>query len=98
MTDEARLGRLERQQAVSDQRLASLEARVGDLTPVATAAVRLEGAVNGLKDDVAEIKGSIQARGEQDRSLRIALIGLSGTILVTLIGAIVAVLASSGHA
>lgn len=97
MTDETRIGQLERETARFDQRLSGVERQVRDLTPLSTALVRVEGAVNTVKEDVADVRKQIQQRGEQERSLRIALIGLSGTILVTLIGSIVTVFATGAH-
>jgi hypothetical protein len=92
MDDPARIGQLERELAGLTPRVSALEAQVRELFPLTTGLVRLEGSLNVVKQDVYEIKKEQHERTEQERSLRIALIGLSGTILVTLIGAIVTIL------
>jgi len=107
-TTETRLIRLERDNASMDERLRSLGRQVQDLLPLATSIVRLEGVVNGVKQDVSdvgeavkEIKAGIsddtRRQSEERRSLRLALLGLAGTILASLVAALVTILASGAH-
>lgn len=95
--DGPRIGQLEREMSSLVTRVEANERSIGSLLPLSTALVRLEGGIEVVKEDVHEIREQSRARGEQERSLRIALVGLSGTILVTLIGSIVTLLATGAH-
>jgi hypothetical protein len=91
-----RLGTLEREHARMEGRIVSLEQQMIAVAPVNVSVVRLEGAVLAVKDDIDELKKQTEFKGQQERALRVALIGLSGTILAVLIGTIVTV-ALAGH-
>jgi hypothetical protein len=107
-SQESRLGRLEQAHARLDQRVDGLTRQVGELVPLTTGQVRLEGVVNGLKDDVSEVGEKVgdlrrvledrdKQQTEERRSLRLALVGLAGTILAALIAAAVTIVASGAH-
>ena len=107
-TTESRLNRLERENASLSERVGALGRQVQDLLPLATSIVRLEGVVNGVKQDVAdvgdavkEVRSGITAdthrQAEERRSLRLALLGLAGTILASLVAALVTIIASGAH-
>ncbi len=107
MTDtDARLQRLEERQAATHQRLTTLEREVEILNALPVAVARLEGGLVDVRDDVrdlctamAAIRLSIDDRelqtSEERRSLRIALIALSGVILAALIAAAATIVAAS---
>lgn len=110
MTDsaESRIGRLEREHARLEARVESIATQVGELIPLQTGLVRLEGVVNGVKDDVhaiggqiADVRGALADRDKQQteerRSLRLALLSLAGTIIAAIIAAVITIAASGAH-
>lgn len=97
------MGRVEQAQAAIAARLDAAERAIRDLSPLITGLVRLEGRVGGIKDDVSDVREQVgdiresirerdKSQTEERRSLRLALLGLAGTILAALIAAIVTVL------
>lgn len=98
---ESRIGRLEREHAQLDERVGGLSRQMRELIPLTTSLVRLEGTVGSVKEDIHELRDGIADRDKQQaderRSLRLALLGLSGTILAALIAAVVTIVASGAH-
>lgn len=107
-TPEARIGSLERDHARLDQRVSDLTNQVTSLLPLASGSVRLEAAAGGLKDDISRLELRIdainkriaerdQASTDERRSLRLALFGLTGTIVAAMIAAVATLIAGGIH-
>ena len=105
---DSRMGRLEQSHARLDQRVDGLAQQVTALVPLTAGFARLEEVVNGVKDDVlavggqvSEVRSSIAKRDQQQtedrRSLKIVLLGLTGTIAAALIAAVATIVASGAH-
>lgn len=87
---ETRLRVIERELAQVQQRVADLVQEVHDLNPLVVAVTRLEATMGTVKGDVESVKLNLRERDKQAtderRSVRIALIGLTATIIASLIG------------
>lgn len=105
---DARLQRLEERQAATTQRLITLEREVAVLNALPVAVARVEGAVADVRGDVVDLGSALNAvrvsiddrelqTSEERRSLRIALIALSGVILAALIAAAATIVAAGLH-
>jgi chromosome segregation ATPase len=104
---EDRVARLERDYARLDQRDVNASQQLQSLTPLPTQMVRLESGLEALRDglkavkeDIDELRDGISDRtkeqSEERRSLKLALIGLTGVIGAALIGGVFLLLAGSG--
>lgn len=98
---EARVGRLEERQAAHHQRLITLEAANAAGAGTAVTVALLTGKVDALSTDVDELAQSIVSRDSaataERRSLRLALLSLSGVIIAALIAGAAAVIAAGIH-
>jgi uncharacterized coiled-coil protein SlyX len=97
-TLESRVLRLEREAAALKQEVTDLSREVISLSPLTVAVARVEGQVTNLVNDVHDIQGQLKDRdkraSEERRSLKVALISLTGVITAALIGGLAAVIAS----
>jgi uncharacterized protein YlxW (UPF0749 family) len=102
---DTRVGKLEQDAARLQQRVEDLSNTMRTFAPMVVTMTRLEESVKGLHDDVSacttsvsQIRNAIDDRerrySQERRSLRIALIGLSGVIFAALISAAGTLLAS----
>lgn len=103
---EARVSRVERDSAVLEQRTLGLSQQIGNLGPLATQMVRLEGSVSSMREGLTDIRREISGiregmddrskeQSDERRALKLALIGLTGVILAALIGGVFILLASN---
>lgn len=103
---EGRIGRLEQKAAALEQRVTDLGSQVTALSQLPREMERVIGQIQSVRDDVRDlgdgvrsIRASLESRDKQTtderRSLRIALITLTGVIIAALIAA-VATIVSAG--
>jgi uncharacterized protein YoxC len=102
---ESRLLRLERETAMLSQRVEDINTQVTQMPSLVREVVTLTGSMNQLQghvqsvaEDVHGVQQLIDDRerraSEERRSVRVALIGLSGTIIAAMIAAIVTLIAA----
>lgn len=98
---ETRTSRLEERQAAHHQRLITLESAIAAAAGQSTAIALLNVGLTELKGDVAELGNTIASRDNaqtaERRSLRLALLSLSGVIIAALIAGAAAVIAAGIH-
>jgi chromosome segregation ATPase len=105
---ETRLLRLEREIAMLSQKLQDFQERIADLFPMMRHVIELQTQVKSLEEDVEtvtavcnRIRTSLEDRDreatQERRSVRAALIGLTGAILAAIIAAVTTLLASGAH-
>jgi hypothetical protein len=104
-TIESRVNDLAIAQAAAEQRVAELVRQVGLLSPLTTQIVEVKGFVKEVQNEVGRVGERVEkidqgilnrAKEEREdrRSVKIALYGLTGSILASVVGALVAIL---GH-
>jgi uncharacterized coiled-coil protein SlyX len=95
---ESRLLRVERELAALKQEVTDLSREVTDLSPLKVSVARVEGHVGNLVKEVQDIHTQLSNRderaSEERRSLKVALISLTGVIAAALIGGFAAILAA----
>lgn len=100
-----RVGRLERECSVIEQRHKGLEDDVRVLQPLPGQLIRLEGGIQSLREALGDVRREIKAvregndakakdQSEERRALKLALIGLTGVILAAVIGGVFVLIAS----
>lgn len=101
-TPETRMSRLERDVALVQQRLDDMRGRVSDLAVAAGTITRIEVTAAQLQAEVTNIRRDLSEREKEEkadrRSTRTAILGMTGAIMATIIGAVITLLiASGGH-
>jgi seryl-tRNA synthetase len=97
-SQESRLLRVERELAALKQEVTDLSREVLSLSPLTVAVARVEGQIGNLVREVKDIQDQLDTRdqraSDERRSLKVALISLTGVIGAALIGGIAAVIAA----
>lgn len=101
-TVESRIGRLERDVALLVQRLDDLRGRVTDLALTANTVIELKVAMGNLQNELANVRRELTDRDRDAaadrRGTKTAIMGMTGAIIATIIGAVITLMiASGGH-